>query len=658
MVLASFGVTFNLLILAGLVMALAIVVDDAVIGVDNVRRRLRENREDGTILAAAAEMRGPMLTATLITAVSVVPVVLVGAVNGSFLKPLGYTYALTVLVSTVIAMTVAPALAMVLLSKTSLKHRESPLARWLGRGYTTLLTRLLAVRLSWSFAAAGVAVLVLASGLAGWLMIGSKPVTPVLQDRSLLIRWDGMPGTSLPEMDRITAAASRELRSVPGVRNVGAVMGRAVASDQVSNVNTGELWVTLDSTADYASTSAAVQGVVSGYPGLAHELQTYQNQQLQKTDTRSGKPVLVRVYGYDFNVLRSKADEVAHVMSQVDGVSNAKVQAQSQEPTVEVEVAADKAASHGIKPGEVRRAAATLMSGITAGVLYEQQKVFDVVVRSTPETRANLTSLSDLLIDKPDGGQVRLGDVATVQIRPNPVSISHNGASRSIDVVADAMGRDVGSVTRDLEHRLQQISFPREHHLEVLSDAVQKQGAHQRTLLYGLAAVIALFFLLQASFSSWRLASILLPVLPAALAGGVLMALRPDGTMSVVALMGLLGVLAIATRTGILMIKSFQRLEAEGEALGPDLVLRGAQERFVPIVTTVLATGLALTPLVIYGNRAGLEMANPMAAIILGGLISTALVVLFGLPALFLRFGARHTKHAEQNSGQPAARGA
>jgi CzcA family heavy metal efflux pump len=643
LVLSLFGVTFNMMILTGLVMAIAIVVDDAIIDVDNIRRRLRQRRQEregddfrlATILAASLEIRGPILVATVIIAASVVPVLAVGGVTGALLRPLALAYLLAIVASMVVALTVTPALSMVLFSGASPGRRESPLARWLGRGYAALLTRLVH-RPVWAYVAAG---LVVVAGLAVLPQLGGQRLTPALQDHELLVRWEGAPGVSLPEMDRITAAASRELRSLPGVSNVGSHVGRASTSDLVAGVNSGELWVSIDPRADYGRTAAAVRKVVDGYPGLRHEVETYPDQRIREVGAGTDEPLVVRVYGRDYGVLRAKAQEVARIISDIDGVAGPRVKDQAVEPTVEIEVLIPKAARYGIKPGDVRRAAATMLSGITAGNLFEQQKVFDVVVWGTPEKRHSLTSIRDLLIDTPDGRQVRMGDVADVRIRPNPTVIKHDAVSRYIDVTADVQGRSLGSVTGDVERRIQQVTFPLEHHVEVLGEAAQRQSAERRVLSYAIAGVIALFFLLQACFGSWRLASLFFLLLPLALAGAVLAAVSRQDAMSVVSLMGFLTVLAIAARSGILLIRQYQRLEQqEGETFGADLVLRGSQQRFGPTVMSILATALALTPLMIVGITSGLEMVQPLATIILGGLVTVALLDLFILPTIYLRF--------------------
>jgi Cu/Ag efflux pump CusA len=328
------------------------------------------------------------------------------------------------------------------------------------------------------------------------------------------------------------------------------------------------------------------------------------------------------------------------------------------EPTVEIEVFIPKAAARGVKPGDVRRAAATMLSGITAGNLFEEQKIFDVVVWSDPEKRETLANIKDVLVDGPEDAQVRLGDIADVRIRPNPSVIKHDAVSRYVDVTAEVRGRPLGAVTGDIEARLKQISFPSEHHVEVLGDAAERQSAQRNLLGYAIAAVLAVFFLLQAVFASWRLAFLYFVLLSVPLAGAALAAFALRDVTSVLSLMGGLTVLAVAARGGILLITGYQRLEREGEAFGPDLVLHGSRERFGAIVLSTIATALALVPLLAYGAVAGLEIVAPMAAVVLGGLLAAALLNLLVVPALYLRF-ARPRPEASSGEAhqapQPAA---
>src|SRR6266536_1285050 len=640
------GVTFNTMLLAGLAIALGVVVDDAIVDVDNIRRRLQQHPraiaagEDqpgeesklATILRASLEVRGPLLYATLIIALATAPIFFVKGLTGSFVRPLTISYLLAILVSMLVALVVTPGLALLLFGNAPLRRRESPLASWLERGHTAALARLV-LRPRLGFAAIGVIAL---AGIAVLPAVGGRGLLPPLQDRDLLIRWQGTPGTSQLEMDRITVRVTRGLRSIPGVSDVGAHVGRAITSDQVVNVNSGELWVGIDPKADYGRTVTAIRQAVAGYPGLTHDLITYPEQQLRQVQTGSDAPLVVRVFGQDMQVLRGKAEEVRRAIAGVDGVTAPHTDVQATEPTVEIEVNLGAAERHRIKPGDVRRAAATLLSGVTVGNLFEEQKVFDVVVWGAPPTRHSLTSIENLLVDTPVGGQVRLGDVASVRVEPNPTVINHDDVSRYVDVTAGIRGRSLGAVTHDVEQRLRGIQFPLEHHAEVLGAAAELQADKQWVLSVAVAAAIGILLLLQAAFGSWRLAALVFLSLPLALVGGVLAALAFGGQItslgSYAALFTLLG---IAARNSILLVKRYQRLQQEdGEEFGAGLVLRGAQERLAPIALTLL-------PFVFLGDVAGLEVVRPLAVVVLGGLVTTTVVSLLIVPFLYLRFAPR-----------------
>jgi len=644
------GETLNAMVLAGLVLALGIVVDDAVVDVDNIVRRLRQPRQDGTsgkpaatiILEAAAEMRNALLFATLIIALAVLPVFFMDGESGALFQPLAVSYALAVLASMLVALTVTPALSLVLLSNMSsmstapAQRRESPLILWLQGGYDRALSRIIQTpRLAY----AAVAVLVVA-GLAVLPFLGPKQLLPAFKEPYVLIQLDGAPGTSGTAMDRIVARASSELRSIPGVQNVGAHVGRAVFGDQVVGINSAQLWVKVDPTANYDATVAAIQETVDGYAGMDREVRTYLQQTLSPPPTTASDGLTVRVFGEDLDVLRVEAEKVRQALAGISGVVDSQVKLPIDEPTLEIEVNLAAAQTHGIKPGDVRRAAAVLLSGLQVGALFEEQKVFDVVVWSTPETRQSLTDVRELLIETP-GGYVRLGDVADVRIVAAPTVIRREAISPYLDVAYNVQGRDARAVARDVETALQNFAFPLEYHAVVLSEYAARQAAQQRILLAALVAVIGIFLLLQASSDSWRLAVATFVTLPSALVGGALAALAGGGALSLAALLGLLAVLGIAARNGVLLISHCRRLEQEGQAFGPELVLRAARERMAPMVMTALTTGLALLPLVLFGDIPGHEMVRPMVIVILGGLVTSTLVNLFVMPSLYLRFGTR-----------------
>jgi Cu/Ag efflux pump CusA len=409
----------------------------------------------------------------------------------------------------------------------------------------------------------------------------------------------------------------------------------------VVGINSGESWISIDPQAGYEATVAAVRAVINDYPGLISQVQTYQPERIDEALTRPDQDLVVRVYGHDLALLRDKGEEVRQILSGIGGVVDARIDRQAQEPQVEIEANMAAAAGYGLKPGDIRRQATTLLSGLNVGNLFEEQKVFEVVVWGVPEIRHNLTNINELLLDTPDGGQVPLGEVADVRIVPAETMIKRDAVSRYIDIRANLSGRNFATVVANIKDRLQRVDFPFEFHAEVLSDSVERQAALQRLLAVAVAAVIGIFLLMQAAFGSWRLAFFVFLTLPMALTGGVLAAFIGGGILSLGSLVGFLAVLAIAARNGIAMISHFHQLERhEGETLGLELVLRGARERLGPILMTALTTALALLPLVVAGNIAGNEIVHGIAVVVLGGLVTSTLLNLFIVPALYLRFGS------------------
>jgi Cu/Ag efflux pump CusA len=307
---------------------------------------------------------------------------------------------------------------------------------------------------------------------------------------------------------------------------------------------------------------------------------------------------------------------------------------------VDVQVDLAKAQRYGIKPGDVRRAATTLMAGEEVGDIFRDGKAYDIQVWSKPEVRNSLTDIRNLPIDLPGGGHVLLSDVADVSLKPTPNAIEREHHTRKIDVGANVSGRAVGAVAGDIEDRLEQVQFPLGYSYDLIGEAAERQAADARLRSFAIAAGIGVLLLLVMAFKSWRLGLMAFLALPMALVGGLLAAyLFSGGIISLGSLVGFFTVLGIVARNGIMMISHYQHLEREeGEPFGPALVLRGARERLAPILMTALATGLALVPLVMYGEIPGAEIEYPMAIVILGGLVTATFLNLFIIPALYLRF--------------------
>ena len=656
------GETFNPIAFAGLAVALAIIIDDAVIGVHNVTRRLGEHRQSDddrstadVVLEALTEVRRPATYAAFIALLAIVPVVIMQGRPGAFFEPLALSYALAVLASMVVALTVAPALSLLAYSRGSVARRESPILRLLNPIYDGVLSRL--VRVPRAMLIAVVACVVV--GLAAVPLLGTSLV-PSFKDNDVLVNLQGPPGTSEPKMSGITAQLSRELGAIPGVEDVGGHVGRALTGDQIVDVNSSVLSVKIGSDADYDATMAEIRDVVTSLDEpVDRDIVTHSQQEVHDVGTLidaeapgsgdnldvltgADKPLVVRVYGQGLDTLRAEADDVRDIVGSVDGVLDPTVEAVPEEPVLAIETDLARAEPFGIKPGDVRRASAMLLQGVVVGNIFGEQKVFEVVVKGVPKVRESVENVRNVLIDTPDGGHVRLEQVADVSIQPSPAVIRRDSAQRYVDVEANVSGRSLDAVAADVEDRLADSQFPLEYHAEVVAQTTTAQEIGLgRVVGFGIAALIAIFLLFQAAFSSWRLAGLAFLTLPVALVGGVLAALIDGATLSLGALIAFLALLGIAARNGVMLIDRLQGLRLDGaQAFGAELVRRGAMERFAPTLTVAVATAAAVLPFVILGNVAGLEIVNPMAIVMLGGLITSTLLALFVLPVLYLRFGA------------------
>jgi Cu/Ag efflux pump CusA len=654
------GATLNSMVLAGLVIALGIVVDDAVVDVENIMRRLRQNRQEGglrpaenVILAASAEMRSSIFFATLITLLAIVPVFFMEGMSAALFQPLAISYALAVLTAMVVALTVTPALSFMLLSNRQLNVNESPLITRIQSGYERTLQRTVK---SPGLAGAMMIVLIVA-GLVITPFLNRSQLLPSFREPYLTVKLESAPGTSHPEMSRIVSRMSSELRGIAGVSEVGAHVGRAVYGDQVVGINSAELWISIDPKANYDSTVSAVQSTVDGYTGFVRQVGTYSQQILsQPLRSSTTDDVTLRLYGEDQKVLRAEAAKLEKSLAGTSGVVASQVILPADEPTLEIEVDLAAAQKYGIKPGEVRRTAAALLSGILVGNLFQEQKVFDVVVWGEPELRDSISDVLNMPIQTSDGKQVLLKEVADIRMAASQTVIRHDAMSAYVDVGFTVQGRDASVVARDIQAKVKNYAFPFEYHAEVLSNTAVFQASQQRLLVTGLIALIGIFLLLQASARSWRMALATLFILPASLAGGVVAASLTNSSLSVAALFGLLPILGIAARNAIMLISHYQHIEIEeGKPFGPELVLRGSRERVAPTLMTALITALAVLPFVVTGNIPGQEIVFPMGIVILGGLVTSTIVNLFALPALYLRFGAsREPELGFQRADVPA----
>ena len=641
LVLQYRGGTLDTMVIAGLIIALGEVVDDAIIDVENIVRRLRLNRAlpeprpaFPVVLEASLEVRSAVVYGSVIVVLVFLPVFLLDGLAGSFFRPLALSYVLAIGASLLVALVVTPALSLLLLPQAVRSH-ESPLVGWLKRGYRRLLPTLVAG----PRAAIGVLVVSFALTALAFPFLGEE-FLPHFKEYDFLMHWVEKPGTSLDAMTRITLRASRELRAIPGVRNFGAHIGRAEVADEVVGVNFTELWISLDPAVNYNATVAKIQAVVDGYPGLQRDLLTYLRERIKEVLTGASATVVVRIFGPDLQTLQLKAAEVGKAISAVEGTADVKVQALTLVPQAEVTYRPERAQQVGVTPATVRDTVATMLRGTRVGEVFDQQKVFDVVVWGTPAQRRDVFALRRLPIELPGGGYAPLSAVADVTITPTPNEITREGGSRRIDVTSNIRGRDLGSVARDIEAALGKVPFAAGYHPEVLGEYKARAESQNRLLMLGALSLLGILLVLHVDFGSTRLVALVALTIPFALIGGVASVFLTGAVLSLGSLVGFVTVLGIAARNGIMLVSHYRHLEQE-EAVpfGIELAIRGAEERLAPILMTALVTGLALVPIIAGGDKSGHEIEHPMAVVILGGLVTSTVLNLFLLPAIYLRYG-------------------
>jgi Cu/Ag efflux pump CusA len=609
---------------------------------------------------ALATVRRPLIYAGIVALLAILPMAVLEGRPGAFFNPMVVAYATAVVAALIVGMTVGPALNSFLFARWQPKagSPSGPVA-WLGARYRSGLqgfSRSLRPALLVAAACGVIAVAI--------LPFLNTALTPTFQDRNVVVKLQGAPDVSAPAMTQRATEIGNSLRSLPGVTGVGATVGRAITGDRVVNVNSSDVWVAIAGDADYEATLDSIKDTVGQVPGMTTEVVPFSTQDMRDvgslqtgTNTVTGSgldvltglntPVAVRIYGEEPQVLAAEAAKVQQLMSTIDGVVNPRVEGAPTQPTIEIEVDLDKAQQVGITPGAVRRAEATLLQGIQVGSVFEDQKVFDVIVLGTPATRSSVSAVQSLLIDRPGGGHLQLGDVAEVRIAQTPPVIQREAVSRRMDVVADLDGRSVGAVVADLEQQLATMSFPLQYHAEVIANSTEDEIQLGRVIGFGIAAIIAAFLLFQAAFNSWRLALVATAALPLSLTGGLLTGLIGGRTFGLGALLGMLALLGLAARYIALMLTTIQGPDGRrGSDDDAATVHDRAGESFGSLIISAAAVAAVALPFVVLGPRPGLEILHPLALVLLGGLVSSLVVALFLLPSAYLHLVPQQDEEA------------
>ena len=635
------GVQFNMLVVAGLLIALGAVIHDSIIDVEAAQARLRADRSGQshgvTLERSLLKARGPLVFATLIIVLGVVPALFMESRSAAFFQPLVLSYIAAVIAALLVALLATPAVASLVMGgvKPGPAHRSfvlGPLAELFGRlGNTTLHAPM---------AGLGIAVVALVIAGLSWTRL-ERDMLPRFKETDVLVEFQGPAGMSLQAMTTATSTLIKDLRQIPGVRNAAAQIGRALlcTCDDAADVNSAEVWVSIDPAAPYDKTIDALEELAASYPGMRGRVETYLSKKMREALTGNDDALTVRVYGHNLDILSAKAEEIRVMLSKIRGIENPRVEQQTLEPSIEVQVDIDKAAKHGLKPGDIRRATSAIVGGITVGSLFHEQKIFDVVVWGRPELRESISDVRNLLIDT-DTGTVRLEEVADVRIASANSIIYRQGSSRRVSISADVGDRPLGDIAADVASALKAITFPFEYHAEVVGEHAERRAALRPIYAYMMAGTILIFLLLQSSLGSWTLAALSVGGVPIALVGGLIATLLAGGVFSLGSLLGFVTVLGLAVRHGISFVAHCQSLERDQVLpFGADLVRRAVQDTFVPIVASTLVTALAMVPFVLLGDVAGMEIVRPIAVVVLGGLLTSVIGTLLVIPGLYLRFG-------------------
>ncbi len=645
LILRGFGVTLNAMTLGGLAIALGEVVDDAIVDVENVLRRLKDNRLRSeplptfdVVLSASLEVRSAVVYASFIVMLVFLPVFCLEGLAGKFFGPLALAYVVAILVSLGIALTVTPAMCLWLLSSSSIDPDHET---WLIRGLNAIYRRVLSPFLRWRGVTIGLAVLLLVASCGALPFLGGE-FLPDFRESNFVVIMAGKPDSSLVDSERVGQRFSERLLKIDGIKSVVQQIGRAELSEDTWGPNISEVWLVTKDDADYDKVLDEIREAGEELPGYVFQTKQFLRERIDEVLTGSTADIVIRVVGPDLDVLRAKAGDIATAIHDIPGVFDLRVEQQVDVPQVEMLLKPREAARYGFSVGEVNHSLQTLLRGTQVGQVFENDTVFDVVVRAVADVRRDPRSLGELLLDSPGGEKIPVKAVSDIALKPAPNVINREQGRRRMLVTCNAEDRDVESVITDIRRRIaEQVKLPPAgYHVEYAGEFQAKAEAQQRLLLLGAASLVGILLLLYLDFRSLRLSLMVMLSVPLACVGGIAAVLLSSGNVSLGSMVGFVTIFGVAVRNGILLISNYQHLRDTGGTATPhDLVLRGSVERLSPILMTAATTALAILPLIISGNLPGYEIEHPMAIVIMGGLISSTVLTLFVLPSLYLLVG-------------------
>ena len=645
LVMSYFGITINTMTLGGLAIAIGALVDDAIIDVENVFRRLKQNKQSPTpapvltvIFRASSEIRNSILFATLIIVLVFLPLFSLSGFEGRMFGPLAFAYIISITASLIVALTVTPVLCYYLLGHSKLLHdeKDSRLVSWLKGRYARILNWTL--RHPFKIIATSAVMLLVAVLLFPFM---GREFLPPFNEGSYNVLATLPPGTSLQESVRIGNVVDRTLHDVPEVVSTTRRTGRAEADEHAAGVNANEFEVVLkEGDRSHAEVTSEVREKLSRIPGIDVEVGQPISHRIDHLLSGTRAQIAIKLFGSDLATLRSKAGEIKDAMAGVPGVVDLLVEPQVGVPQVQINMNRQAAAAVGLSAEHLADTVDAAFNGHVASQVLEEQRTFDVLVRFDDTARQSVESIARTLIDTPTGTKVPIGQVAEVRVDQGPNTINRENVQRRIIIQANVADRDLGSVIEDVRTAIgQKVKLPQGYFVQYGGQFESQEKASRQILLLSIVAIAGIFLLLYIALKSARSAFLVMANLPLALIGGVVMVFLSGGTLSIASLVGFITLFGIATRNGIMLISHYSHLMTEESVGFRDAIVQGSMERLSPILMTALVTGVGLIPLALGVGEPGKEIQQPMAIVILGGIFTSTFLNMIVIPALYLKYG-------------------
>lgn len=653
LVLHLMDMTINTMSLGGMAIAIGSLVDDAIVDVENVWKRLRENKMKpaserqsvmDVVFYASKEVRMPILNSTIIIIVSFVPLFFLSGMEGRMLVPLGVAFIVALIASTVVALTLTPVLCSYLLGreKGDGLPKESFVSVWLRKYYR--------IALEWVLHHAKpvlVTTIILFFVALGFFFTLGHSFLPSFNEGSFTINVSSLPGISLEESDKIGRQAEELLLTVPEIQTVARKTGRAELDEHALGVNVSEIEAPFElKDRSREEVLQEVRNKLSTITGANIEIGQPISHRIDAMLSGTQASIAIKLFGTDLNHMFMLGNEIKAAISDVEGIADLNVEQQIERPELNIKPKREILAKYGITLPEFKEFITVNMSGETVSQVYEEDRTFNLVVRTKDDARDDMEKICNLMIDTPDGQKVPLSYVAEIRSTVGPSSISRENVKRKIVISANTAGRDVRSVVNDIQERINdEIKLPENYHIEYGGQFESEQAASRILLLTSLMSIVVIFLILYTQFKSAVHSAIILINLPLALIGGVFALVFTTGEISIPAIIGLISLFGIATRNGMLLISNYHHWQDEGQSLH-DSILHGSLDRLNPILMTALCSALAMIPLAVNGDLPGNEIQSPMAKVILGGLLTSTFLNGFIIPIVYLLMNRKKADNA------------